>query len=254
MNLQGKTAIVTGGERGIGLGIVRKLLASGMNVCIAGTDTESAEQALREVISAGSLIFVETDVREEAAVRKAVEKTVDTFGTLDALIANAGIANPGRTPVEELSLEEWNTYLATNLTGPFLCAKHALPALKAAGGAIVIIASTRAFQSEPDTPAYAATKGGLVALTHALAVSTGPEVRVNVISPGFIYPHDPAKLRPIEHSQHPVGRAGQPGDIASLTAFLISDEAGFITGENIIVDGGMSKCMLYPSEIEGPDA
>jgi NAD(P)-dependent dehydrogenase (short-subunit alcohol dehydrogenase family) len=114
--------------------------------------------------------------------------------------------------------------------------------LRKASGAIVNIASTRALQSEPDTEAYAAAKGGVVALTHALAMSLGPRVRVNCVSPGWIAS---AGLSRKEHAQHPAGRAGRPEDIGEITAFLISDAAGFITGQNFVVDGGMTRKMIY---------
>ena len=104
------------------------------------------------------------------------------------------------------------------------------------------IASTRALQSEPDTEAYAASKGGLVALTHALALSLGPEVRVNCISPGWIA-HQPVRRK--DHAQHPAGRVGQPQDVAELVAYLLSDAAGFVTGQNFVIDGGMTKKMIY---------
>lgn len=246
MNLSGKTALVTGGERGIGRGIVKGLLRHGMRVCIAGMDRTSAAQTLDDLNAGERLIFEETDVRDEDAVKAAVQSTVRAFGSLDALVANAGIAEAHCGPVESLSLDEWNTVLATNLTGPFLCARHALPELRAnGGGSIILIASTRALQSEPDTAAYSASKGGLVALAHSLAMSCGPLVRVNAVSPGWIHTGAPDALREVDHQQHPVGRVGAPRDIASMTAFLLSEEAGFISGQNIVVDGGMTPKMIY---------
>jgi NAD(P)-dependent dehydrogenase (short-subunit alcohol dehydrogenase family) len=168
------------------------------------------------------------------------------FGRLDGLVNNAGIAHPEGGPVEQLALSAFARVIATNLTGVFLCVKHAVPELRKQRGAIVNIASTRALQSEPHTEAYAASKGGVVALTHALAVSLGPELRVNCISPGWIDVREqPAPLRSEDHAQHPVGRVGQPRDIASLTAFLLDETAGFITGQNFVVDGGMTRKMIY---------
>jgi NAD(P)-dependent dehydrogenase (short-subunit alcohol dehydrogenase family) len=182
------------------------------------------------------------DVSREASVRACVRAVLRRFGRLDALINNAGIADPSGRPIEKLSLGEWNRKIGVNLTGVFLMTKHCTPHLRKAGGAIVNIASTRALQSEPDTEAYAAAKGGVVALTHALAMSLGPRVRVNCISPGWI-----AKtgLSRKEHAQHPAGRAGRPEDIGEMIAFLISDAAGFITGQNFVVDGGMTRKMIY---------
>jgi NAD(P)-dependent dehydrogenase (short-subunit alcohol dehydrogenase family) len=143
--------------------------------------------------------------------------------------------------------------IRANLTGSFLMAKHAVPHLRAGRGAIVNIASTRALQSEPDTEAYSASKGGLVALTHALAVSLGPDIRVNCVSPGWIDTSGWKKrsrrgqeaLRPEDHAQHPAGRVGTPEDVAAMVLYLVSDAAGFVTGQNFVVDGGMTRKMIY---------
>lgn len=134
-----------------------------------------------------------------------------------------------------------------------MCCKHALPALRASRGAIVNIASTRAHQSEPGTAPYAAAKGGLIALTHALAIGEGPAVRANAISPGWIatdnWRKPSARRRPKlsrrDHAQHPVGRVGEPPDIAGLAVYLLSAQAGFITGQEFVVDGGMTRKMQY---------
>jgi NAD(P)-dependent dehydrogenase (short-subunit alcohol dehydrogenase family) len=143
-----------------------------------------------------------------------------------------------------LSLEEWSRVLATNLTSTFLFARAAAAMLSEAQGAIVTIASTRARMSEPDTESYAAAKGGLVALTHALAISLGPRVRANVISPGWIdVGKDP--IRPRDHAQHPAGRVGRPEDVASLAAWLLHPDQGFVTGGEFVVDGGMTRKMIY---------
>lgn len=251
--LQDKVAIVTGGAQGIGKGIAVRLLKEGMRVVIADIDREAGEEAIGELRMVGEGRFFCVDVKEERAVEECVRSTIEAFGRLDALINNAGIANALSGPLEQLTLDEWNRTTATNLTGYFLFAKHSIPHLRKCTGSILNIASTRAFQSEPDTEAYAASKGGVVGLTHALAVSLGPSVRVNCISPGWIDVSSWRKdgerpeyeLRPIDHTQHPVGRVGRPEDVASLTAFLISDEAGFITGQNFIVDGGMVRKMIY---------
>jgi len=226
-----KTALVTGAAQGIGAGIARVLAGRGYAVAVADLKKPAA-----------GFFFVRTDVSREPAVRACVRAVLRRFGRLDALVNNAGLANAANGPVEKLALAEWNRRLGTNLTGVFLMTKHCVPQLRAARGAVVNIASTRALQSEAHTEAYAASKGGVVALTHALAMSLGPRVRVNCISPGWIA-H--AKLRPKDHAQHPVGRAGRDADIAELVAYLLSDAAGFISGQNFVVDGGMTRKMIY---------
>jgi hypothetical protein len=226
-----KTALVTGAARGIGAGIARLLAQRGYEVAIA--DLEKPKNGN---------FFVRTDVSSEPSVRACVRAVARELGRLDALVNNAGIAGPDNGPVEKLALAEWNRRIGTNLTGMFLMTKHCVPHLRAARGAIVNIASTRALQSEPDTEAYAASKGGVVALTHALAMSLGPQIRVNCISPGWIA-H--GRLRKKDHAQHPLGRAGRDEDIAELAAYLLSDGAGFITGQNFIADGGMTRKMIY---------
>ena len=224
--------LITGGARGIGAGIARRLAAAGGTVIIA--DKEKAK-----VDGARSVIC---DVSDEAQVASLLMGIEALEGQLNGLVCNAGCMV--RKPVDTLTLEEWNSVLATNLTSTFLLVKAAAPLLRAATGAVVTITSTRAHMSEPDTEAYAASKGGLLALTHALAISLGPEIRVNCISPGWIdtghYP-----VRPEDHAQHPAGRVGTVEDIAELAAFLLSDKAGFITGAEFIADGGMTRKMIY---------
>jgi NAD(P)-dependent dehydrogenase (short-subunit alcohol dehydrogenase family) len=225
-----KVALVTGGAQGIGRGIARALSGLGWQVAVADLRRSS------------DFFFVRTDVSREAAARACVRAVAKHFGRLDALVNNAGIADPHSGPLEKLDLREWNRRLGTNLTGPFLMAKHAAPHLRRARGAVVNIASTRALQSEPGSEAYAAAKGGLVAFSHALAMSLGPEVRVNCVSPGWIA-HQAARRK--DHAQHPVGRVGRDEDIAALVAYLLSDGAGFVTGQNFVIDGGMTKKMIY---------
>jgi NAD(P)-dependent dehydrogenase (short-subunit alcohol dehydrogenase family) len=251
MSLTGKSALVTGGGQGLGKAIALKLLESGMRVAIAEADAEAGGETAAEFKAKGEILFVETDVGREADVKRAVELTEARFGGLDAVVNNAGINIV--KPLAELTLDEWHHVIDTNLTSVLLFAKYAAPALKAREGAIVNMASTRALMSEPNTESYSASKGGIVALTHALAVSLAPDIRVNCISPGWIdvsgwkksSKRKPAKLRKEDHAQHLVGRVGRPEDIASLVAYLIGPDAGFITGANFVVDGGMTRKMIY---------
>lgn len=242
----GRVALVTGGGRGIGKGIAARLAADGMQVVIADIDAAAAEESAQELGPQVSAVAV--DVADEPALAELMRSIGRRFGRLDALVTCAGIAAPAAAPPERLELGDWNRVLAVNLTGTFLCCKHAVPLLRPNSGAIVTIASTRALQSEPDTLAYSASKGGVVALTHALAISLGPQIRVNCISPGWIVVDDRRTQPPLsaaDHAQHPAGRAGRPEDVAALAAYLISAEAGFVTGQNFVVDGGMTRKMIY---------
>ena len=240
-----KVALVTGGAQGIGRAIAQALASRGYALAVADADAAAGAES--------EFTFLRCDVSKEPAVRRCVAAVLRRFGRLDALVNNAGLAAPQDPPMERLPLASWNRRLCVNLTGVFLMSKHCIPHLRKAGGAIVNIASTRALQSEPDTEAYSTSKGGVVALTHALAMSLGPRVRVNCVSPGWIdvsrwkktAARKPAKHSRADRAQHPVGRIGRPEDIAELVAFLLSDEAGFITGQNFVADGGMTKKMIY---------
>lgn len=245
-----KSAIVTGGAQGIGRGIAEALLAEGFSVVAADIDAEAGEGFLAETAN-DALHFVQVDVANEEEVVALMDKAVATCGGLDLLVNNAGIMI--RKPVEDLSFDEWKRVIDINLSGPFLCSKHASSHLMKTKGSIVNIASTRAFMSEPHTESYSASKGGLVALTHALAASLGPEIRVNCISPGWIDVSGWKKqserkqefLTEADHRQHFAGRVGMPEDVATMVVYLASAGAGFVTGANFTIDGGMTRKMIY---------
>lgn len=250
---QGKI-LITGVAQGLGLGMSHYFLQHDYQV--VGVDIDKDALTRMDEAALPGLQLVHLDVSEETSVQALSRLIERQFGQINGIINNAAISQPHHEPLSQLPLSHWQRVLAVNLTGPMLISKHMAPLLTP-GGAIINIASTRAHQSEPDSEAYAAAKGGLIALTHAMAISLGPEVRVNVISPGWI---DVSRLQPNpmepapslhDHGQHPAGRVGDADDVAALARFLLSDEAGFITGQEYIIDGGMSKRMIYP---DGPAA
>ncbi len=244
---------ITGAARGVGFAVAHWLTTKGWQVTISDKDADAGEDAAEVLAGEVPVVFHKVDVREESEASACIHEIVERFGRLDALVNNAGIAKPSHGPVEELSLESWRAVVDTNLTGAFVMSKHAVAHLRASKGSIVNIASTRALQSEPNGEPYAASKGGILSLTHALAMSLGPDVRVNSISPGWIEvshlrPQSEAHhvtLREQDHSQHAAGRVGMGSDIGAAVAFLISPDAGFITAENLVVDGGMVRKMVY---------
>lgn len=252
--LQGRVVLITGGAQGIGRGIAEAVLGAGGRVLIGDLQTDAGEACLQAWQRGADARFQALDIRTERSVEGFVAAGLDHFGRIDGLVNNAGVAQARQEPLRTLSWSQWQQGLSS-LHGAFLCCRHALPALADCpeGAAIVNIASTRAWQSEPDCEAYAAAKGGLVALTHALAVSEGPRVRANSISPGWIATEAwqaPARQRPPslsedDHAQHPVGRVGWPTDIGTLAVYLLSPLSGFVTGQDFVVDGGMSKAMHY---------
>lgn len=229
-----KVALVTGGGSGIGLATATRLVHDGWAVVIADMNG-----GLPQTLAAR---YLHADVSDEAAVAGLVASIRTREGRLDALVSNAGFMI--RKPLRELSLAEWSSVLATNLTATFLLVRAAEDMLRATHGAVVTVASTRAHQSEPDTESYSASKGGLLALTHALAISLGPAVRVNCVSPGWIETKG-GELRPEDHRQHPAGRVGRPEDVAALIAWLVGPDSGFVTGSEFVTDGGMTRKMIY---------
>ena len=240
-----KVLAVTGGAQGIGRAIALHFARHGYAVSIADTHAAAGRETVKALRGKGAKAeFFRTDISKEAEVRSWLRATARALGCPDVLVNNAGIR--ASAPFLTLSPKAFDLVLGVNLRGTFLCTQEAakLMVKHRKEGAIINIASTRAFMSEANTEAYSASKGGIVALTHASAVSLGARgIRVNSISPGWI------ETRGRQHSrrdklQHPAGRVGTPEDIARACLFLAED-AGFMTGQNVTVDGGMTVKMIY---------
>jgi NAD(P)-dependent dehydrogenase (short-subunit alcohol dehydrogenase family) len=242
-----KVVIVTGASNGIGRAIAKSYGEKGAKVVLADIDEASGLQVVEEIKSNnGEALFIKTDVRKEEDVLHLMEKTNAVYGGIHILINNTG-KGINKSPYD-LTLAEWDDVLHTNLRSVFLCSREAARYIRTnqEGGSIVNLASTRAFMSEPNSEAYAATKGGIVALTHALASSFSKDkITVNCISPGWIETGDYTQLRDIDHQQHFSNRVGKPSDIARACLYLTNQENDFITGTNITIDGGMTKKMIY---------
>ena len=241
-----KIVLVTGAAKGIGREIARAYLADGATVILADIDCPAGEEACLTPGGGGDpAVFLFFDAGEEESCEALFRQIKARFGRLDILINNAAIAS-SVSGLWDAGLARFDEVLRVNLRGPFLCSKLAFPMMPP-GSSIINISSTRAFMSEPNTESYSASKGGIIALTHAMAMTLGEKgIRVNSISPGWIetggHPED---LTAADHAQHPVGRVGEPADIAAACLFLSGPQTGFITGENLTVDGGMTKKMIY---------
>lgn len=252
MKFMNKVVIVTGGGQGIGSCIAQSYAKEGAQVIIVDIDEEAGTETQGYITeNRGNAYFFKTDISNEEQVEQMVDQVVNQFGHVDILINNAGINAKGTLFTR--TVEDWNNVLAVNITGPYICTKYIAPHMKAEGCSIINIASTRALMSEPHTEPYSASKGALLSLTHSLANSLSPKIRVNAISPGWIDVSQWKKkkerkfihLTDKDHNQHLVGRVGLPEDVAKTCLFLSSEDAGFITGANLVIDGGMSVKMSY---------
>jgi NAD(P)-dependent dehydrogenase (short-subunit alcohol dehydrogenase family) len=249
--LDGRVAFVTGGARGIGRACVERLAADGSAVVFCDVDEEAGQEVADAL--GGSLApvsFVRADVTSEEDVAAVVASTIDRLGGLDVLVANAGIDVP--FDAAAMTGSEWDDFFAIDLKSLWLCAKHALPTMRARRrGSIVNIASIHAFVTSTGKFPYAAAKSGVVGLTRSLALDEGPYgIRVNAVCPGYTRTRmvmagiessdDPAAAEREMLAIHPLGRIAEPGEIANVVAFLASDEASFMTGASVLVDGGLS--------------
>ena len=246
MSFRDKVVIVTGSGQGIGRCIALTYASEGAKVVVADKNSEAGSETERQIVSSGGIAFFkQTDVSHPGDIEELIAKTREMFGTIDILINNAGIS-AWRSPYD-ITVEEWDEIINTNLRGAFLFSREAARIMrKNGGGSIVNIASTRAIMSEPASEAYAASKGGIVSLTHSLAASFSPDhIRVNCISPGWIETGDYSLLRETDHNQHLSGRVGRPEDIARACLYLTADGNDFVNGINLIIDGGMTRKMIY---------
>lgn len=246
LDFRGNTVVITGAANGIGRVLALEYAKRGTKLALLDKDEKGlflTKVLLPQETEVEAFVL---DLSEPAAITRVFQEIVKRFGSISRLINNAGFGIT-KSPYD-LEVEEWDRVINTNLRGTFLCAREAAKGMKARGegGAIINIASTRALMSEPDTEAYAATKGGILALTHALAISLGRDrIRVNAISPGWIETGDYAQLRPLDHQQHPSGRVGKPEDVARACLYLSHPENDFVTGTNLVIDGGMTRKMIY---------
>ncbi|MBD2680572.1 MULTISPECIES: SDR family oxidoreductase [Nostoc] len=239
----GKVALVTGASSGIGRATAIAFARVGAKVVAASRRIAEGEETVRRIQEAGGeAIFVPADVSKAAEVEALVNKTVDTYGGLDCACNNAGRAIFG--PLIEMPEEDWNQMFDVNLKGVWLCLKYEISTmLKHKGGAIVNVASIGGMIGAPGTAAYSATKGGVIALTRAAAIEYAKSgIRLNIISPGSIetdmFASVPTDLLAQVAAGHPIGRIGKPEEVAEAVVWLCSDLASFVTGHNMIIDGG----------------
>ena len=248
MNFENKVCVVTGGANGIGLCISNEFAKCKAKVVIIDIDEKAGKKAISNIKeNGGGGFFFCGDIAEQTVLESVASEVIKSYGRVDYLINNACTSRKGI--ISGCEYDDFNYVLRVGVTAPYMLAKLFLNYFST-GGAIVNISSTRATMSQADTESYTAAKGGISALTHALAISLAGKVRVNSVSPGWI---DVSANYDEKHSfadktQHPVHRVGKPSDIASVVMFLCDEENGFINGENITVDGGMTKQMIYSGD------
>ncbi|GAX38310.1 SDR family NAD(P)-dependent oxidoreductase [Nodularia sp. NIES-3585] len=250
MRLKDKVAIITGASKGIGLGIATVLSREGVKIAVVARNPQDGEQAAEDIRNkGGQATFIPCDVSNEEQVKTMVQTTLDIYGQIDILVNNAGVGI--YKTVLETTSEEWDRCLAIDLKGVFLCSKYTIPHMQALGkGAIINISSVHSHATVNGVAPYVASKGGITALTRNMAIDYGPAIRVNTISPGWVLTpliqsifdgyDDPDQQQRLVEERQVMKRIGTPEDIGYAVAFFASDEASFITGTELFVDGGLT--------------
>jgi NAD(P)-dependent dehydrogenase (short-subunit alcohol dehydrogenase family) len=251
MKLKDRVAVITGSASGIGRATALGFAKEGARVVVADVNSQGAAETVKLITAgSGTAVAVETDVSNADSVQGLVHRTLQAFSRIDALVNNAAI-QVNKT-VEDTAVEEWNREIAVNLGGVFLCSKYFLPHLRKNRGCIVNMASVNGFFVEPMCAGYCATKGAIIALTKAMAIDHGKEgIRINCICPGYIdaglawgyfeAQPDPAAARAAAGKLHALWRIGKPEEVARVAVFLASDDASFMTGSAVVVDGGFGS-------------
>ena len=240
-----KRVFVTGGAEGIGKAIVQAFCNAGYRVAFCDKNETSGQQLAKET----GTVFYQVNVSDQESLERCMQRIFLVWGDIDIIVNNAGISK--FSPITETSIDDFDNILSVNLRPAFITSRLLAIHRKSQPsrnpfGRIINICSTRYLMSEPGSEGYAASKGGIYSLTHALAVSLSEwHITVNSIAPGWIQNHDYEQLRTEDHTQHPSGRVGKPEDIARMCLFLSQEENDFINGENITIDGGMTKKMIY---------
>lgn len=250
MKLKAKVTVITGAGAGIGRACALACAEAGARVVVADVDIDAAQQTVSQIeMQAGEALAIQTDVADPDAVVRLADETLRRFGAIHALVNNAAI-QISKT-IEDTTWGEWQRQMNVNVGGVYLCSKYFLPHLRRTRGAIINLSSVNGFFVEPQCAGYCATKAAIIGLTKAMAIDHGRDgIRVNCICPGYIdaglaqsyfeAQPDPTKARAAAGSLHALGRIGQPAEVARLVVFLASDDASFITGAALPVDGGFS--------------